>query len=253
MEVFIVIIVLAVLAAIILPIIFVARKKNKTPKQLGQQGEEWVISILGEDVPNEKYTINNLTIVSDGKSSQIDHIVITKVGIFLIETKNYSGRIYGRLNQRQWTQVLANGKVKNSFYNPTMQSNTHMYRLKRVLGNFAKNDCFIQIVVFPKAELMIEPIANVGDMQNLIRIYNTPRQLIFSIDEINGIYNKLIELKNNPQVSDEEHIQNICKTQQDIAYNICPRCRKELVLRNGQFGSFYGCKGYPYCKFKKQV
>jgi len=132
-----------------------------------------------------------------------------------------------------------------------MQSNTHIYRLRQVLGNLAKRDCFIQTVVFPQAELLIEPISNVGNAQNLVNILNTPRQLIFNTDEINKIHTILLNLKNNPQVSEQEHITSIYKTQFEIANNICPRCQNQLVLRNGKYGSFYGCKGYPNCKFKK--
>jgi len=232
---------------------FFHEQKKYRSEQIGQEGENWIASVLGQDIPDEKYVINNLTISSGGKSSQIDHIMITKVGIFLIETKNYSGTIYGSLNQRQWTQVFDYGKVKNSFYNPTMQSNTHAYRLKRVLGRLAKSNCFVQTVVFPKAELMIEPIDNVGDTHNLVRILNTPREYIFTTDEINRIHRKLIDFKINPRISEDKHIQNIQKTQLQIAHNICPRCNSKLVLRNGQYGSFYGCKKYPYCKFKKHV
>jgi predicted RNA-binding Zn-ribbon protein involved in translation (DUF1610 family) len=218
----------------------------------GQIGEEYVARVLGGDLPNEKYVINNLTIVTDGKSSQIDHIVITKAGIFVIETKNFSGRVYGRANQKEWKQVLAYGKSRHTFYNPVLQNNTHIYRLRQALGRLAKKDCFISVIVFPKAELFIEPIDNVGNINNLIRIYNAPRQEIYNEKEINQIYDKLIDIKNNPQATDCEHIQGIIKTKQDIASNICPRCGKALVQRQGRYGNFYGCSGYPNCKFIKK-
>ena len=51
--------------------------------------------------------------LDNGKTSQIDHIVINSEGVFVIETKNYAGRIYGNDNQLEWTQVLVYGKVKN--------------------------------------------------------------------------------------------------------------------------------------------
>ncbi len=47
---------------------------------------------------------------SNGQFSQIDLVILTKVGVIVIEVKNYSGWIYGNGNQRQWTQVLAYGK-----------------------------------------------------------------------------------------------------------------------------------------------
>ena len=54
-------------------------------------------------------------IKSKNKTHQIDHVIVSSKGIFSVETKNYSGRIYGEDNQKEWTQVLNYGKVKNKF------------------------------------------------------------------------------------------------------------------------------------------
>jgi ssDNA-binding Zn-finger/Zn-ribbon topoisomerase 1 len=62
---------------------------------------------------------------------------------------------------------------------------------------------------------------------------------------------RLAQIKENPQVTKGEHVQGILKTQYEIANNICPRCGKPLVLRNGKNGQFYGCSGYPDCRFTK--
>ncbi|MBO5790625.1 MAG: topoisomerase DNA-binding C4 zinc finger domain-containing protein, partial [Clostridia bacterium] len=51
--------------------------------------------------------------------------------------------------------------------------------------------------------------------------------------------------------SNREHIQNIRTMKAEIEQNICPRCGKPLVKRNGPKGSFWGCSGYPNCKFTK--
>jgi len=261
--VFIILGVVIVAAVIPTVIILVLRGRGKqssylqrqaiSAQQKGIEGENLIISILGEDIPNQRYTINNLTIVSQGKSSQIDHIAISSAGILVIETKNYAGQIYGSKEQREWVQVLNYGRTKNKFYNPIMQSNTHVYRLRQVLGKLAKKDCFIQAVVFPGAELKTGYIDGVGNIQSLINTLNVPREQIYNANEINEIYNLLLNIKNNPAVTDQEHINSIYQTQLDIANNICPRCQKSLVLRSGQYGSFYGCTGYPYCKFKKQL
>ena len=88
----------------------------KSPKTKGAVGELVVGLSLGKDIPNEKYVINDLLLYHNRKSYQIDHIVIRKTGVFVIETKNYSGQIYGQENQK-WTQVLA-GQRKTSVLNP---------------------------------------------------------------------------------------------------------------------------------------
>ena len=88
----------------------------RTPKGKGIYGEFKIKCKIGKTKPNIQYVFNNYKVVIDGKSSQIDHIVVNKNGVFVIETKNYAGRIYGNDNQLEWTQVLAYGKVKNKFY-----------------------------------------------------------------------------------------------------------------------------------------
>lgn len=220
----------------------------QTPTGKGIWGETQVKIALGNNKPNEKYVINNLMIANEGKSSQIDHIVINRTGIFVIETKNYSGRIYGLENQKEWTQVLNYGKVKHQFYNPILQNRTHIYALGNIIG---KKDCFISIIVFPKAQLMTNTSTEVGYIGNIRRRYKEQRKIIFTIEEINSIYNQLMEYKKNPPVTNHEHIREIKQMIHKIDENICPRCGKDLVLRKGKYGPFYGCGGYPQCKFKK--
>ena len=220
----------------------------KTPTGKGVWGEFQVKLALGKNKTDKKYVINNLLVVNEGKSSQIDHLIINQTGIFVIETKNYSGRIYGQENQREWTQVLQYGKVKNNFYNPIMQNKSHIYALSKIID---RNDCFISVIVFPKAHLMTNTTTDVGYIGNIRKRYKQQTKEIFTIEEMNDIYSKLLEHKKNPQISTKEHIRAIKQMKTDIDNNICPRCGKQLVLKKGQYGEFYGCSGYPQCKFKK--
>ena len=58
--------------------------------------------------------------------------------------------------------------------------------------------------------------------------------------------------KENNNITDEEHINNIHKMQLDIENNICPRCGAKLVIRNGDYGEFYGCSNYPKCRYTQK-
>jgi len=220
----------------------------KTPTGKGVWGEIQVKLALGKNKPDKKYVINNLMIVNEGKSSQIDHVLINQTGIFVIETKNYAGRIYGSEDQKEWTQVLAYGKVKNKFYNPILQNRTHIYALSKVLG---QNKGFVSIIVFPKATLMTKTMTDVGYMGNVNRRIKKQKAIVFSIEEMNEIYRKLLDYKTNPPVSNKEHVAEIKEMVKNIENNICPRCGKSLVLRKGKNGDFYGCSGYPNCRFIK--
>lgn len=220
-----------------------------SPKTKGKVGEMFVGLSLGGDIPNEKYVINDLLVYKDGKSHQIDHIVIRKTGVFVIETKNYSGQIYGQDNQKEWTQVLAYGQEKNRFYNPIFQNKSHIYALSKIVG---KKDCFVSIIVFPKADIMTYFDAHVGNITDMKRWLKQDRQEILTTNEVEQIYTQLIDHKNNPRLTNEQHIDNIYNLRQSIENNICPRCTNKLVMRKGKYGSFYGCSGYPHCKFIKK-
>ncbi len=84
---------------------------------------------------------------SKSEFSQIDLVIVSNVGIIVMEVKDYSGWIYGSGNQLQWTQVLAYGKQKYRFYNPIMQNNKHVTELKKQLRQFSDVP-FYSIVVF---------------------------------------------------------------------------------------------------------
>ncbi len=73
----------------------------------------------------------------NGETSEIDVMMIHKKGIFVFESKNYSGWIFGNETQKTWTQVLPAGKGrshKESFYNPILQNQSHIRHLKAFLG-----------------------------------------------------------------------------------------------------------------------
>jgi hypothetical protein len=101
-----------------------------------------------------KYGIPSQTIFHDlyvkkhnGNFSQIDLVVATKVGIIVLEVKEYSGWIFGAGHNSQWTQVLAYGKRKYRLYNPIMQNSNHISVLKTLLMQF-ETVPFYSIVVF---------------------------------------------------------------------------------------------------------
>jgi len=99
--------------------------------------------ILGETVINVAmwlkldkdvyHRLNNITLpLASGGSTQIDHIIVSMYGIFVIETKNYKGWIFGNEKQKQWTQAFPNGR-KYKFQNPLRQNYLHIKTLADLL------------------------------------------------------------------------------------------------------------------------
>lgn len=223
----------------------------KSPSGKGAIGELLIRFVLGKSRENERYVISNLILTDEtGKTSQIDHVLINEKGIFVIETKNYSGRIYGSENQREWTQVLQYGRIKNKLYNPVKQNATHIYMLKKSLKLTAP---IYSIVVFVKADIdnvEAKNVFNAGDMQDFIEETASAN---LSGEQIKEIYESIKEIKDNCHISTAEHIQNIEKMKEDIENDICPRCGSKLVERTGKNGKFMGCSSFPKCKFTKKL
>jgi hypothetical protein len=133
---------LAIYLIIIYAIIFLL----KSPTIKGKFGERLVSFCLDKYLDKSKYRILNDVMISDnmGGTTQIDHIVISKYGIFVVETKNYKGWIYGDAKSRTWTQVIYRKKTK--FQNPFFQHYKHILCLADSTG--VPKECFYHIVFF---------------------------------------------------------------------------------------------------------
>ena len=87
------------------------------PTIKGWFGEE-VIALYLRKLPPDEYTVlNDIILSTENGTTQIDHIVVSVYGVFVIETKNYKGWIFGGEKSAQWTQNIY-GK-KKQFYEPT--------------------------------------------------------------------------------------------------------------------------------------
>lgn len=266
-------VVIGIIIIIIIGILAISRglygfpiKLSNNPESIGSIGENRVHNILLQ-LPEEYQALDNLMLKTDRGTTQIDHIVVSKYGVFAIETKNYCGDIYGNDNTYQWKQIIRTDVnyikkwwktytyvTKNYLYNPVKQSLGHTYAIKKVLKEWP-NLKIIPIVVFVgDADLSnVKSRYHViygGELLSTIQSYNT---VYLSDSDTERIYSLLIQLKTSESVTKREHEHNIevAKTEKakKISQGICPQCGGKLVLRTGKFGQFYGCSNYPKCKF----
>lgn len=118
-------------------------------KQPGVKGKfgEWVVALclkLGLD-KNAYRVLNNVMIPDDaGGTTQIDHVVLSTYGIFVIETKNMKGWIFGDRKSEKWTQQIF--KSKNQFQNPFRQNYKHIMCLADLTG--LPKESLTHIIVF---------------------------------------------------------------------------------------------------------
>lgn len=247
---FIIAAIIVVIAIILIIVISVKSRRHRENK--GEQGERLVAEVLGKTVKGKQYVINDILFENQSEQScQIDHVYINKHGIWVIETKNYSGIIYGQENWHEWTQVLAGGHTKNKFYNPIRQNTTHINRLSKYLE---VKDIFNCAVVFlSNADISNIESDKVYSIDTLQSIKTKSTDIHLTAEQMEYYYKKLLELKKSNTVNIKQHVKNIHKMQQKIERGICPCCGKKLELRDGENGKFYGCSNFPRCKFTKKI
>ena len=188
---------------------------------------------------------------TDGKTSQIDHVVVSNYGIFVIETKNYKGWILGDERGEQWTQVIY--KRKEKFYNPIRQNYGHVQALKQNLQDYKELN-YISIVVFSiNAELKVKTDSKVIYSVNLLKTIRGYKVESLTDEQKEAIYSSLVALNVSEKDVRTQHVAGINQKKatvaQQLGSNRCPKCGAELVERTGKYGDFKGCSNYPKCRF----
>lgn len=234
------------LVFIIICVLFVFFK----PQIKGWFGEKAVSSILAMLNKDEYKVINDVMLNTEYGTSQIDHVVLSPYGIFVIETKNYKGWITGSEFSEQWTKNMYGKKYK--FRNPLLQNYGHVKALEKHLG--LKTEDFIPIVVFSvDAEIKVKTKSPVIYTVNLNREIKKYQESKFTHDQVENFSDKLLTLNVSSQENKREHVSAI-KTQiyenkEKIKNRICPRCGGQLIERKGKYGTFMGCSNYPKCRY----
>ena len=104
------------------------------PRLRGAFGETLLAGVLRRRLDASIYhVLDDIYLpLDDGSTTQIDHVVVSSFGVFVIETKTYKGWIFGNPRDAQWTQALP--KRKSRFQNPLRQNYLHVQRLMALTG-----------------------------------------------------------------------------------------------------------------------
>lgn len=167
--------------------------KWKLPVWIGRSGEKFVSKKLHQLDPAHYKVLNDLLLPSRGNlnTTQIDHVVVSNYGIFCIETKAYSGWIFGDAYQEYWTQVIYH--YKKRFYNPLRQNYAHVKAIEDLIGPQHLKANVVSLVAFPDADkLKISGTDSVGYTRDAVRKIKSFTNAIFSDTERDGIYELLV-------------------------------------------------------------
>ena len=220
-----------------------------SPKQKGARGERRVAQLLRAGLPDEYRIMNDVYLpLPDGTTTQIDHIVVSQYGIFVIETKTYSGWIFGDEKSPEWTQSIYHKKSR--FQNPIRQNYKHICALEDNLG--IDKSYFHSVVVFAGDCTFKTPMPNgvVYSRRAADFIRSFDRQIIKvkQLDEIVSVIAAWQETLSKEQI--RNHIANLEKRHSAACEGEaprCPYCGCEMVLCVDNDQPFYVCESYPKC------
>jgi restriction system protein len=226
------------------------------PSRSGESAVSSKISSLIKKNP-EYGLVDNLILKTPDGSTQIDHVLISPYGIFVIETKDLGGWIFGGEHQKKWTQSFRSGwfhKNAFQFQNPIYQNYKHV----KAVQNFLKIDSksLFNVVVFAgNSRFMTEMPHNVRELHDFIPYIKSYREKIINDERVKEIGKIFIDYINNSPITHDDHMENL---ERNRMHPTCPKCGILMVLRTARKGQragsqFWGCSNYPSCKTTKSI
>lgn len=228
------------------------------PKFKGWFGERLVARMLRKLDPQQYRVLNNIYLPKpDGTTTQIDHVVVSPYGVFVVETKTYKGWISGDANSKVWTQSFRGKGRKASkftFQNPIHQNYAHLCALENCTG-ISKNVMRPVIAISGEATFKTERpdgVCYFGGVVKYIKSFTTP---IINDGQEDEIVSSILEWQatlTKGQIA--AHIDNLKARHEDVSIADsapkCPYCGASMVLRKRKSDGkpFYGCSSYPKCK-----
>lgn len=178
----------------------------------GNYGEFLTYFSLEKMEGNHKLLTNLYVPKEDGSTTEIDLLLISESGIFVFESKNYSGWIFGNEKYQKWTQTFPN-KKKYQFFNPIWQNNGHISALKNVMK--LENDALFKSYIIFSERCTLKKITLQSENVKVIKrnslIPNVKRDIaespkILSPEQVQVIYKVLRRYALADEVTKQAHI-----------------------------------------------
>ena len=197
-------------------------------------------------------TFTNFIIKDESGSTQIDHITVSKYGIFVVETKEWGDCwVYGDERAKNWTLNYYGNK--KTIQNPLNQNYRHTTSLSKYL-DIGHEKIKPVVMVWGDCIFKTKMPRNVirGGIQGATDYIMGFSEVVFTDEEVINICNKLKSGKAEMNLlSGWRHVQSL--KQQHNGNDVCPKCGGRLVERNGKQGHFIGCKNFPRCRYTKTL
>ncbi len=245
----------------------------------GRLGEYYTYKCLTALNGYARYLFNLYIPKGNGETTELDIVLLHESGIYVFESKNYSGWIFGTESQSYWTQTLPVGRKrtqKSRFYNPILQNKGHIKWLQTFLHN--QQLPFFSYIVFSD-RCTLKSITLTSDNHKVVNRYNLFAMIQqnvaksgtqLSTEQIDELFASLYPLTQINEAQKTAHINNINQithlasrsvssaAERQSIEETCPRCGGKLVVRVVSKGDrkgtrFLGCSNYPQCKYIKSI
>jgi restriction system protein len=233
----------------------------RTPFMKGVLGE-FMINLAAKFFLDKNIYIlfKNVTLPTEDGTTQIDHVIVSCYGVFVIETKNMKGWIFGSPDHPTWTQKIY--RHTNKFQNPRRQNYKHTQTLQSIL-ELDSAKVFSLVVFVGDSTFKTAMPDNVVYGGGYIRFIKNKTQPILSDSEVLDICARIKSGRLTPSLkTHRDHVKHvktiIAEKSRLIDENTCPKCRKPMTLRTARGGEnhgkqFLGCSRFPRCRTVKQL
>ncbi|HUW57228.1 MAG TPA: nuclease-related domain-containing protein [Planctomycetota bacterium] len=168
----------------------------RTPQFKGWLGEKFVNFFTWLFLDPKTYRlIPDVTIPHNGGSTQIDHVIVSPYGIFVVETKNWKGAIYGRQDEAYWTVKLGGKTYRKQ--NPLRQNYAHTKTLSEILG-LPESKFKSVIVLGPDADFKKERPENVSIGAGFVWYIRKQKECLLTKEEVEAVLASIAEKRFAP-------------------------------------------------------
>jgi hypothetical protein len=191
----------------LIPFLIIARIV-KTPWFKGKFGEFLVNFSARCLLDRSRYhLIKNVTLPTENGTTQIDHILVSEFGVFVVETKNMKGWIFGNAKQLFWTQKIFKSNYK--FQNPLHQNYKHVKTLQALLG--LSNQQVHSVVVFVGSSRFKTPLPdNVTQGLGYVRYIKSKKDFVLSPRQVAKAREKVASGRLKPSLAtDRAHARHV--------------------------------------------
>ena len=188
--------------------------------------------------------IDDLIIPSANGTTQIDHVLVSTFGIFVIETKNIQGWIFGNENDSTWCQSIYGRKSR--FQNPLRQNFRHLQCLAEFLGLDQK--LFHSVAFFIGECEFKTPLPSNVLASGLSSYVSSIRMQLLTPAQVDEVEQRIREFKAGSGLTKSDHLASLKRRHSSAT--LCPKCGGQLVQRTAKRSRkvFLGCSNFPKCR-----